>query len=86
MAGFEIPDGWTVQGVSVCAGSSPAQVSMLESHCGAARFAFIHMLGVVKANWISAPRSVPTASPSGISRQRRAVAAEAAQNLEPDQG
>ena len=23
---------------------------MLESHCGAARFAFNHMLGVVKAN------------------------------------
>ena len=29
---------------------TPAQVSMLESHCGAARFAFNHMLGVVKAN------------------------------------
>ena len=29
---------------------TPAQVSMLESHCGAARFVFNHMLGVVKAN------------------------------------
>jgi putative transposase len=29
---------------------TPEQVQMLESHCGASRFAFNHMLGVVKAN------------------------------------
>jgi putative transposase len=29
---------------------SPGQVRELESHCGAARFAFNHMLGVVKKN------------------------------------
>lgn len=29
---------------------TPAQVRMLESHCGAARFAFNHMLAAVKAN------------------------------------
>jgi hypothetical protein len=30
---------------------------MLEPHCGAARFAFNHMLGVVKANFSQRPYS-----------------------------
>ncbi len=50
MARFEIPEGWVAQGYRFALDPSPAQVSMLESHCGAARFAFNHMLGVVKAN------------------------------------
>jgi putative transposase len=50
MAGFGIPEGWTVQAFRFALDPSPAQVSMLESHCGAARFAFNHMRGVVKAN------------------------------------
>jgi putative transposase len=47
MAGFEIPEGWTAQAFRFALDPSPAQVSMLESHCGAARFAFNHMLGAV---------------------------------------
>jgi putative transposase len=50
MAGFGIPEGWTVQAFRFALDPSPAQVSMLESHCGAARFDFNHILGVVKAN------------------------------------
>jgi putative transposase len=50
MARFEVPDGWTAQACRFALDPTPAQVSMLESHCGAARFAFNHMLGVVKAN------------------------------------
>ena len=50
MAGFEVPDGWTAQAYRFALDPTPAQASMLESHCGAARFAFNHMLGVVKAN------------------------------------
>ena len=50
MARFEIPEGWTAQGYRFALDPSPAQVGMLEPHCGAARFAFNHMLGVVKAN------------------------------------
>jgi putative transposase len=50
MARFEVPDGWTAQAYRFALDPTPAQVSMLESHCGAARFAFNHMLGVVKAN------------------------------------
>ena len=59
---------------------------MLESHCGAARFAFNHMLGVVKANLDqrSAERSY------GITEQELTagagvVAGEAAQDLESAQ-
>ena len=48
MARFEVPDGWTAQAYRFALDPTPAQVSMLESHCGAARFAFNHMLGVVK--------------------------------------
>jgi putative transposase len=50
MAGFEVPDGWVAQAYRFALDPTPAQVSMLESHCGAARFAFNDMLGVVKAN------------------------------------
>ena len=50
MARFEVPDGWTAQAYRFALDPTPAQASMPESHCGAARFAFNHMLGVVKAN------------------------------------
>jgi putative transposase len=50
MARFEIPDGCVVQAYRFALDPTPDQVSALESHCGAARFAFNHMLGVVKAN------------------------------------
>jgi putative transposase len=50
MAGFEVPDGAVTQGYRFALDPSSAQESMLESHCGAARFAFNHMLNVVKAN------------------------------------
>jgi putative transposase len=50
MARFEVPDGAVTQGYRFALDPSSAQVSMLESHCGAARFAFNHMLDVVKAN------------------------------------
>jgi putative transposase len=50
MARFEVPDGWVAQAYRFALDPTPAQVSMLESHCGAARFAFNDMLGVVTAN------------------------------------
>ncbi|MET0995725.1 MAG: IS607 family element RNA-guided endonuclease TnpB [Mycobacterium sp.] len=50
MARFEVPEGWVAQAYRFALDPTPAQVSMLESHCGAARFVFNHMLGVVKAN------------------------------------
>ncbi len=50
MARFEVPDGWVAQAYRFALDPTPAQVSMLESHCGAARFAFNDMLSVVKAN------------------------------------
>ena len=50
MARFEVPDGWVAQAYRFALDPTPAQVSMLESHCGAARFAFNDMLAVVKAN------------------------------------
>jgi putative transposase len=46
MARFEIPEGWTAQSYRFALDPTAAQVSMLESHCGAARFAFNDMLGV----------------------------------------
>jgi putative transposase len=46
----EVPEGWTAQAYRFALDPTPAQVGMLESHCGAARFAFNHMLAVVKAN------------------------------------
>jgi putative transposase len=50
MAGFQVPEGWVAQAYRFALDPTPNQVSMLESHCGAARFAFNHMLGVVTAN------------------------------------
>ena len=49
-ARFEVPDGAVAQGYRFALDPSSAQISMLESHCGAARFAFNHMLDVVKTN------------------------------------
>jgi putative transposase len=49
MTRFEVPDGWVAQAYRFALDPTPAQVTMLESHCGAARFAFNDMLGVVKA-------------------------------------
>jgi putative transposase len=50
MAGFEVPEGWVAQAYRFALDPTPDQVETLESHCGAARFAFNHMLRVVKAN------------------------------------
>ncbi|MGH3531699.1 MAG: IS607 family element RNA-guided endonuclease TnpB [Mycobacterium sp.] len=50
MPRFEIPAGWTAQAYRFALDPSPSQVRVLESHCGAARFAFNHMLGVVQKN------------------------------------
>jgi putative transposase len=50
MARFQVPDGWTPQAYRFALDTSPAQARALESHCGAARFAFNHMLDVVKKN------------------------------------
>ena len=50
MAGFETPAGWSAQAYKLAQDPSPSQLRMLESHCGAARFAFNHMLDVVKKN------------------------------------
>jgi putative transposase len=49
MAQLEVPDGWVAQAYRFALDPTPAQVSMLESHCGAALFAFNDMLSVVKA-------------------------------------
>jgi hypothetical protein len=51
MARFEIPEGWVAQAYRFALDPCPAQVSMLESHCGAARFAFNHMSAVVKTSF-----------------------------------
>ena len=50
MARFDIPDGWRAQAYRFALDPSPDQVRVLQSHCGAARFAFNHLLDVVKAN------------------------------------
>lgn len=50
MAGFEIPVGWSAQAYKFALDPSPSQVRSLESHCGAARFVFNHMLDVVEKN------------------------------------
>jgi putative transposase len=49
MPRFEIPSGWTPQAYRFALDPSPLQARELESHCGAARFAFNHMLARVKA-------------------------------------
>src|SRR5258705_2036036 len=50
MVPYEIPEGWVAQAYRFALDPTPAQVRMLESHCGAARFAFNHMLKAVTAN------------------------------------
>jgi putative transposase len=50
MVGFEVPEGGVVQAYRFALDPTLGQVAMLESHCGAARFAFNYMLGVVRAN------------------------------------
>lgn len=50
MSRFEIPDGWVAQAYRYALSPTPAQAGQLESHCGAARFAFNHMLDVVRRN------------------------------------
>ncbi|MFY9921561.1 MAG: helix-turn-helix domain-containing protein [Mycobacterium sp.] len=49
MARFEVPDGWIAQSYRFALDLTPGQVRDLESHCGAARFVFNHMLAHVKA-------------------------------------
>jgi hypothetical protein len=87
MARFEVPDGWTAQAYRFALDPTPAQVSMLESHCGAARFAFNHMLGVVKANLEqrSAERSYGIAEQDLTPSQGWSLA-RLRQNLECPQG
>jgi putative transposase len=50
MARCEVPEGWVAQAYRFALDPSPTQVRALESHCGAARFAFNHMLDVVAKN------------------------------------
>ena len=85
-ARFEVPEGGVAQGYRFALDPTPAQVSMLESHCGAARFAFNHMLGVVKANLDqrSAERSYGIAE-RGFDAGAGVVAGQAAQDLESPQ-
>ncbi|MFC0439470.1 IS607 family element RNA-guided endonuclease TnpB [Kutzneria buriramensis] len=49
MARFEVPDGWTAQAYRFALDTTPAQVGVLVSHAGAARFAHNHMLALTKA-------------------------------------
>lgn len=49
MQRFEVPEGWVVQAYRFALDPSAAELRVLESHCGAARFAFNHMLAHVKA-------------------------------------
>ncbi|MFD4460448.1 IS607 family element RNA-guided endonuclease TnpB [Nocardia sp. NPDC058480] len=49
MARFDIPDGWTMQAYRFALDPTPRQQPVLRSHCGASRFAFNHMLALVKA-------------------------------------
>jgi hypothetical protein len=46
MTQFEIPAGWTAQAYRFALDPTPTQVRELESHCGAARFAFNYMLAM----------------------------------------
>jgi putative transposase len=50
MARFEVPDGWVAQAYRFTLNPTPAQVGMLESHAGGARFAYNAMLAAVRAN------------------------------------
>ena len=83
MARFEVPDGAVAQAYRFALDPSPAQMSMLESHCGAARFAFNHMLAAVKTNidQRAAERSYGIAE-QDLTPSAGLVPAEAAQDLE----
>ncbi len=50
MARFEVPEGWSAQAYRFALDPTLAQVDILESNCGAARFAFNHMLSLVQVN------------------------------------
>jgi len=50
MARLNVADGSVLQAYRFALDPSPAQVQSLESHCGAARFAFNHMLAFIKSN------------------------------------
>ncbi|MEV5833437.1 helix-turn-helix domain-containing protein [Nocardia sp. NPDC052112] len=50
MAGYRVPEGWTVQSYRFALDPTLAQERVLASHAGAARKAFNVMLDVVKAN------------------------------------
>ncbi|MGZ8817648.1 MAG: IS607 family element RNA-guided endonuclease TnpB [Mycobacterium sp.] len=50
MARFVVPEGWTAQAYQFALDPTPIQVRALDSHAGAARFAYNTMLAVVKAN------------------------------------
>ncbi|MEV5835167.1 zinc ribbon domain-containing protein [Nocardia sp. NPDC052112] len=50
MAGYRVPEGWTVQAYRFALDPTPAQKRVLASHVGAARKAFNVMLDVVKKN------------------------------------
>ncbi len=47
---FEVPDGWVLQAYQYALDPTDAQTAMLQSHAGAARFAYNTMLRAVKAN------------------------------------
>ncbi|MFC9474038.1 IS607 family element RNA-guided endonuclease TnpB [Nocardia sp. NPDC056952] len=49
MARFDIPDGWTMQAYRFALDPTSQQQPVLRSHCGASRFAFNHMLALIKA-------------------------------------
>ncbi|WP_233428381.1 helix-turn-helix domain-containing protein, partial [Mycobacterium ostraviense] len=46
----EVPSGWVLQAYQYALDPTSAQVAVLESHAGGARFAFNTMLAAVKAN------------------------------------
>jgi hypothetical protein len=85
MARFEVPDGWTAQAYRFALDPRPSQVRTLESHCGASRSVFNHMLNVVKnsLDQRAAERSYGLSeaelTPAGM------VVAQTAPNLEPHQ-
>lgn len=50
MGAFTVPDGWVVQAYKFALDPTPAQLRSFRSHAGAARFAYNHMLALIKAN------------------------------------
>jgi putative transposase len=49
MARFVVPEGWVAQAYRFALDVSPSEQRALASHAGAARFAYNHMLAVVKS-------------------------------------